>query len=93
MTCGVCKYEFCWACGASATAEDNHFGEFRGCGVKMMDESVRPGDRGKHLTGEIIFTFVLYAFLYITLYPVVLVLACPVLVGLKFVTEAERRGH
>ena len=46
MTCGYCKYEFCWACGASATAEEKHF-QGNGCGVKMMDENVRPGDHLK----------------------------------------------
>ena len=44
MTCAFCKYEFCWACGASATTADRHFDIGRGCGVEMMDESVKPGD-------------------------------------------------
>ena len=47
MTCGFCKYEFCWACGGSATTAENHFGNFRGCGVRMMDENVKPGDHLK----------------------------------------------
>ena len=44
MTCAFCKYEFCWACGASVTTAERHFEPGRGCGVKMMDESVKPGD-------------------------------------------------
>ena len=44
MTCQFCGYEFCWGCGASASSADNHFGFMRGCGVKMMDEKVKPGD-------------------------------------------------
>lgn len=44
MTCAFCKYEFCWACGASATTAERHFEPGRGCGVKMMDENVKPGD-------------------------------------------------
>ena len=47
MTCGFCGYEFCWVCGASATAEDNHFGVLRGCGVDIMDDTKRPGDHLK----------------------------------------------
>ena len=43
MTCYVCKYEFCWACGASATNADNHFSGFNGCGVRMMDDTVKAG--------------------------------------------------
>ena len=42
MTCGFCKYEFCWARGESASSADNHFGLTRGCGVKMMDDTVKP---------------------------------------------------
>ena len=46
MTCGFCQYEFCWACGGSASSGDNHFsGE--GCGVRMMDDTVKPGDHLK----------------------------------------------
>jgi len=44
MTCGFCKYEFCWACGGSASAADDHFGFNKGCGVNMMDDKVKPGD-------------------------------------------------
>ena len=47
MTCALCKYEFCWACGGSATKGDNHFGHLGGCGVKMMDENIKPGDHLK----------------------------------------------
>ena len=43
MTCYLCGYEFCWACGGSASPAENHFGG-NGCGVKQMDESVKPGD-------------------------------------------------
>ena len=46
MTCAFCKYEFCWACGGSATNEEDHF-RGRGCGVGMMDEKVKPGDHLK----------------------------------------------
>ena len=28
MTCAYCEYEFCWACGGSASKDDNHFGAF-----------------------------------------------------------------
>ena len=43
MTCYLCKYEFCWACGASATSADRHFEGFNGCGVRMMDDTVKAG--------------------------------------------------
>lgn len=49
MTCGFCKYEFCWVCGESATNAENHFGITRGCGTMMMDETAKPGD---HLNRE-----------------------------------------
>ena len=44
MTCLFCNYQFCWSCGASATSEERHFSAGKGCGVKMMDENVKPGD-------------------------------------------------
>ena len=47
MTCLFCKYQFCWSCSASATTEERHFSAGQGCGVKMMDEKVRPGDHLK----------------------------------------------
>ena len=47
MTCLYCRYEFCWSCRASATAEDNHFGPMRGCGVLLIDDTVKPGDHLK----------------------------------------------
>ena len=93
MTCGFCQYEFCWACGASATTADDHFGEFKGCGVHMMDDSIQPGDRGFHFTPQVVLEIVITAFTYIVLYPVVLVLLCPVLVGMKlesWATENQR---
>ena len=43
MTCFLCKYEFCWACGDSASPRDNHFNG-TGCGVGMMESNVKPGD-------------------------------------------------
>ena len=47
MTCGVCCYEFCWACGGSASSEDRHFDAFNGCGVRMFDEKVKAGERSR----------------------------------------------
>ena len=44
MTCLFCSYEFCWACGGSATLPDRHYTFGRGCGVKFFDDTVRPGD-------------------------------------------------
>lgn len=43
MTCALCSYEFCWACGSSAASLDNHFSTGKGCGVKMMQERVIAG--------------------------------------------------
>lgn len=47
MTCSFCRYEFCWSCRASASAEDKHFELMRGCGVPLIDDSVKPGDHLK----------------------------------------------
>ena len=45
MTCAYCKYDFCWACGKSASSEDNHWSMGgNGCGVGMMEVGIRPGD-------------------------------------------------
>ena len=77
MTCGFCKYEFCWACGASATNEENHFGAFRGCGVKMMDENVKPGDHLKLNRCSTRAWCVAKVILCIIFYPVIVVFWCP----------------
>ena len=45
MTCALCGYEFCWACGESASAADNHFSGFGGCGVRMMDGTAKANSR------------------------------------------------
>ena len=47
MTCQVCKYEFCWACGASASNKEDHFNPYnpKNCGAKMMDETVKPNTK------------------------------------------------
>lgn len=79
MTCAFCNYDFCWACGGSASREDNHFGFMRGCGVKMMDESVKPGDKGakRNCCWEVT-KVVLKVLLMIVLYPFWLVLFLPI---------------
>lgn len=59
----------------------------------MMDDTIQPGDRGFHFTPAVVLEIVLTCFTYIILYPVVLVLICPVLVGMKcesWATENER---
>ena len=78
MTCGWCKYEFCWACGGSASAADNHFGLLQGCGVKMMDENVKPGDGFKRSKGCLIAILVGKVILCIILYPFFLVFYSPI---------------
>ena len=80
MTCGWCAYEFCWACGESASTKDNHFGVMGGCGVKMMDESVKPGDGYKHskccrlakIVGIVILCIILYPFFLVFYVPVIM---------------------
>lgn len=42
MTCAFCKYQFCWACSASATYDDHHFETGRGCGVGLMEQGIKP---------------------------------------------------
>ena len=81
MTCGLCKYEFCWACGASATNAENHFGAFRGCGIGMMEENIKPGDhlkikKWKKRTLRILKTIV-KTILVIIFWPVIIVFFLP----------------
>ena len=78
MTCGFCGYEFCWACGASASGADNHFGLMRGCGVKMMDENVKPGDGRKRSVGCEICILVVKCLLCPIWWPLMMVFYCPV---------------
>ena len=52
MTCALCKYEFCWACGESASSADRHFGAMRGCGVRMMDDTVKAGRYATNIDGD-----------------------------------------
>ena len=80
MTCQFCGYEFCWGCGASASRGDNHFGFMRGCGVKMMDESVKPGDGLKKVKANCCCEFLKIVgkvLLMIIAYPFFLVLYMP----------------
>ena len=78
MTCGFCGYEFCWACGESASSADNHFSAFNGCGVGMMDESVKPGDSKRKSKCCIVLKYIGLGLLCIILYPFVLVLYVPI---------------
>jgi hypothetical protein len=43
MTCSICRYEWCWLCGAMYT--NNHFNEYNpeGCRGKLMPSSI-PSD-------------------------------------------------
>ena len=52
MTCALCKYEFCWACGESASSADRHFSAMRGCGVRMMDDTVKAGRYAINIDGD-----------------------------------------
>ena len=91
MTCAFCNYEFCWACGASATSADNHFGFMRGCGVQMMDETVKAGSRVVTNNRCVYVLKVIgYAILCILLWPFWLILACPIMCTI-FGVEIGRR--
>jgi len=81
MTCGFCNYEFCWACGASATPADNHFGLLRGCGVRMMDDTAKPGSKAKSSRTCQILKYIGMVLLCIILYPFFLVLYMPLAMG------------
>ena len=78
MTCGFCYYEFCWACGASSTSADNHFGFMRGCGVGMMDESAKAGERVESGLCKRILKIIGLVLLCIILWPFALVLYMPI---------------
>jgi len=101
MTCALCRYEFCWVCGASASRAENHFEPNRGCGARMMDESAKPGDhlsrvaewndqekaRKRREAAKI----ALYVILFIIFLPLIAVCWVPVLLIHKELTEPEIR--
>ena len=76
MTCFLCGFQFCWACGESASAGGNHFNG-NGCGVRMMDDKVRPGDHLKLNKKERSNRYILKVILCIIFFPVVLVFFLP----------------
>ena len=97
MTCYLCGYEFCWACGGSASGSENHFNG-RGCGVKQMDENVKPGD-GKLQAEEDDprnIAPICFALKWIGLY-ILLVVSFPLLVvfffPVKFAIESGRKCY
>ena len=90
MTCGLCGYEFCWACGASASAADNHFGFMRGCGVKMMDETVKPGDKRAHQPCKFVCLAICRVIIFIILWPFILVLFPPFYVAASLAREGNK---
>ena len=81
MTCGFCEYEFCWACGQSASNADNHYGLLRGCGVKMMDDKAKPGDGRKTSKCCEVTKFILRIVLCPIWWPLWVVLYCPIAVA------------
>ena len=86
MTCQFCSYEFCWACGASASADDRHFSFFNGCGVKMMDKNVKPNSisvKERKICKEICLNF-LKVILTIIALPFILVLFPPCYLAFRF---------
>ena len=102
MTCALCGYHFCWACGGSASRDDHHFSG-NGCGVEMMDSSIKPGDHltlmrrtGAHkclrMTGGLL-VFCLATVIFIVLFPFVLVFAVPFTVAAAGNEEARRKGY
>ena len=105
MTCGFCGYEFCWACGGSASSADNHW--TNGCGITMMQENVKPGDHLKlpqttramvtHTLGQRatrILTgachFLLGLLCMAIMYPLFLVFFCPIMGGVIATERANR---
>ena len=94
MTCAFCEYEFCWGCGKSATQADRHFEPGRGCGVEMMDESIRPGDRGNRGCSLLkVLKYTGLGILAIIGYPFALVFGFPGYIGYVFYkNSAERNG-
>ena len=44
MTCGFCRYEFCWICGNAASSDSQHFSSnplsfMTGCGAGQMEQN------------------------------------------------------
>ena len=99
MTCWFCQYEFCWACGESATGGDGHWSG-SGCGVGMMDSNIRPGDHlkmdtcwfkvKKFFRGLGIGLCFLLAF--IIIYPFWLVFAIPFVIAVSINDKSRSNG-
>lgn len=104
MTCGICAYEFCWSCGGSASSGDNHWNI--GCGIKMMDDKVKPGDHLKLPVKKILdstcgarfvrfitgfFKFLCGFLIFLITFPLFLIFFCPIL-GSVLSYEAARKN-
>ena len=80
MTCGFCKYQFCWACGGSASLDDNHFVIGNGCGVRMMDNKVKAMSKAPNQQSSIYDKHrvkIWMVILALVLLPLTLVIICP----------------
>ena len=91
MTCAFCNYEFCWACGASATKNDNHYvrkdgASWGSCGVKMMDEDAKPGKIEEIIERKIITWWLVLCIIF---FPITLVFYFPCLLA-KRAYDANR---
>ena len=99
MTCYSCQYEFCWGCGGGAGPGENHFNG-NGCGVDMMDYSIKPGDgvyREDDGMGFVCckpgckyaFKWIGIAFLAVIAFPIYLVFALPLAIADYFSASAR----
>ena len=81
MECDKCGYQYCFACGASATNEERHYDKYRGCGADSTDRLLKPAFYNQSAKNRLIYKCpkVLIVPILVLFLPVTLVMILPYL--------------